>query len=362
MEQKAEIIKSSIDKMLNKEFNVYFFVPSVGDVYAQNIVEIYQHALVLKESEYSVYIMGDKPEYPIPSYLSDELKSLPHKNLQKRKGENGQEELFLDENITLSDTIVIPEYFVNICESTKSLPCNRVLLVSSYEYFINSLVPGVNYSNFGIKNIITTSQTMEDFIKNYDGEKTYDIKQYTIGIPEYFKNNDFKKPIVTFLSRNASDIMKIVKLFYKKYPQLQWISFEDLRGKNRKEFANKMSESIATIWLDRIAGHGTTAIEAMKCNTITIGLIPDIMPEYVVSNSGIWAENIYQIPEALEKVLITWIEDKINKEVYDKMKEVSSKYNMEDSNKSINDCYSYFFEKRKVELEQILEAETKVVE
>jgi len=354
MEEKSEIIKESIEKLISKDFNVYFFVPSVGEVYAQNIVEVYAHALVLKESGYNVFIMGDKPDYQIPSYLDENLKSLPHKNLQKKKSTNGQEELFLEENVALSDTIVIPEYFVNICESTKTLPCNRILLVSSYEYFINSLIPGVSYAHFGIKNILTTSTIMENFIKKYDGDDTYDIKKYTIGIPDYFKDNEFKKPYITFLSRNASDIMKIVKLFYKKYPQLQWISFEDLRGKTRQEFASKMGESIATIWLDKIAGHGTTAIEAMKSNTITIGLIPDIKPDYVVSDSGVWVDNIYNIPEAIEQVVSLWVEDQIEEKVFETMKSISDNYSMEESNKTIMESYEYFFAKRKSELEQFL--------
>ncbi len=360
-QQKIDVISTSLDNLKAKKFKVIFFVPSLPEGnYAQNVVEIYNHAYVLKQIGYEVFIMGDKPDYRIPSYLDDELKALPHSNLKMRKGEKG-DELFLDLEISLEDTIVIPEYFVNICESTRNLPANRILLVSSYEYFVNSLIVGTKFSEFGIKNIITTSAKMEDFIKTYHGANTYDIQKYTIGIPDYFKSETFKQPFVTFLSRNPSEIMKIVKLFFLQFPELRWITFQDLRGTSRKEFAKKMGSSIATVWIDKIAGHGTTAIEAMKSGTIPISLVPDVIPEYITDESGVWVQDIYKIVDVLAQVIKSHLEDAISADFYKSMSATADKYSMDISNKSIIDSYNYFFQKRIEELNSYVEAETAVL-
>ena len=68
-------------------------------------------------------------------------------------------------------------------------------------------------------------------------------------------------------TREQRDTMKIIKSFYLQNPQFKWITFRDMRGLSRKEFAKTLSESCASIWVDRISSFGTFPLESMRCGT-----------------------------------------------------------------------------------------------
>ena len=264
--------------------------------------------------------------------------------------------MVLNIDISPEDFLIIPDFFTNIMETTKNLPSKRVVFVQAYDYLINSLLPGMTYANFNIRSIITTSQTLKDFITEYHGD-FYDIKTYKIGVPDYFKPKKFKKPAISFVVRNASDIHKVSRLFYLKYPELRWVSFEDLRGLSREDFANKLSENVVCLWIDRISSHGTVPIEAMKSNTITVGLAPDMLPEYMVENSGVWVKSIYQLPDMLSKIIKMYINDTLPNELYETMQKIASDYSPKISEESIINLYKELISDRQKEYEEIISLE-----
>ena len=125
--------------------------------------------------------------------------------------------------------LIIPISSPTSYKTTSSLAGQKIVLAQSYNYIVNSLLPGLRYADFKIRNIITTSDAMTNFIKEYHGD-IYNIKAFKLGIPDYFKPNKFKKPVISFVCRNTSDILKINKLFYLKYPQFRWIGLKTLEA------------------------------------------------------------------------------------------------------------------------------------
>jgi hypothetical protein len=332
---KLEKIKQSLENFKQGKSKYLFFVPDSMGVAAAAVIEIYTHAKVLKNLGYEVYIFSDKEDYSAPSYLDQELRSLPHKTLKKQ----ANNELVLNIEVHPEDFLIIPDFFSNIMETTKGLPCKRVAFVQAYDYLINSLFPGMTYANFNIKSIITTSETLKNFIKEYHGD-IYDIKTYKIGIPDYFKEKPMKKPAISFVVRNAADIHKVSRLFYLKYPELRWVGFEELRGVSREDFAEKIGQNIACLWIDRIASHGTVPLEAMKTGTVTVGLVPDMIPEYLVDNSGVWVKSIYQLPDMLARVIKMYLEDALPPELFAGMKAIAEGYSTKVSEETIQAVYS----------------------
>lgn len=349
---KLEKVKESFNKLKERKNKFLFFVPDSMGVASGAVIEIYTHANVLKKNGLDVYIFSDKDDYTAPSFLDQDLRSLPHKNLKK----SGQNELIMDIEIGPEDFLIIPDFFTNIMETTKKLPCQRIAFVQSCDYLVNSLLPGMRYTNFNIRNVITTSEKLRNFLKEFHGD-IYNTKTYKIGIPDYFKPKQFKTPSIGFVVRNAADIHKISRLFFLKYPELQWVAFEDLRGLSREDFSSKLANSVACLWVDRIASHGTVPLEAMAVGTIPVSLVPDIVPEYVQENTGVWVNSIYQLPDLLAKVIKMHLEDAIPDEMYGAMDKMAKNYTQNESEASILKIYEEFLIERENEYVQFIQSE-----
>lgn len=345
-EQKLKNLEIAKENLNNNSFNIYIFVPDTEGVASAAVYELYYHAYVLRNAGYGVYMISEKEDYQIPDYLDEVFHSIPHTNAEKG-----------DVDIAPHDFVIISEFFTNIMEQIKQLPCSKIVFAQSYDYSINALMPGMKWSDFGIRNVITTNEKLKEKIKELHGD-IYNIQTYTIGIPDYFKPAKFKKPKVVFFTRNATDSTKIIKQFYLKYRDLSWVSFEDLRNTTRKEFAEKMSDSAFCLWVDKIAGFGTPPLEAMKCNTIPIAYTPEVIPSYMEEDhSGLWTADYYEIPDLIAKSMYHFLEDKLPENIYKKMDKIASKYSPENSEKEIKEIYNDFIEKRKKAVDNFIDEE-----
>jgi len=361
--EKIEKIKVSLDKMVNKKSKFLFVVPESQSPVA-SVYEIYFHATVVKNLGYEVVIMVEKGDYVAPTWIEKELTDHPHMSMADPKLTVGPE-----------DIMVIPEVYSNVMEQTKNLPCLRVGLLQSVDYMTSSLIPGTDWKSFGIDDVITTSQSLKEWLETFYGEGKFDIKTYNIGIPEYFeKSNVPQKPVISVIGRNANEISKFVKLFFSKYPQYNWVTFDPMVTKSkppqpmrRVDFAKRLQGNFAALWIDRIASFGTFPLECMKSGVIPICLKPDIMPEYMIDRdeegkpvqaidgAGVWTENYYDLPILVGDVLVKFLDDNISPELYDVMESVASKYNQADSEIRLVEIYTELANKRIALLEKSLQ-------
>lgn len=353
-QEKLQKIRLSLDNIVNKKSKFLFVVPESPNPVA-SIYEIYFHATVVKNMGYEVIMMVEKGDYAIPTWIEKELTNLKHIPMSDSKITVGPE-----------DIMVIPEVYSNIMEQTKKLPCLRVGFLQSVDYMLNSLIPGTDWSSFGIRDIITTSQTLKEWINIFYGKEKFNINTYNVGIPEYFERSSTpQKPVISIIGRNANEVSKFVKLFYARNPQYNWITFDPMITKSkppqpmrRVDFAKRLQENFAAIWIDRIASFGTFPLECMKSGVIPICLKPDIMPEYlanrdengnivgITEGSGVWTENYYDLPILASEVLIKFLDDNISSELYDSMNNIAAKYNQVDSETRLNEIYQGYIEQR----------------
>jgi hypothetical protein len=212
---------------------------------------------------------------------------------------------------------------------------------------LETLAPGLSWANYGFLKCITTSETQKEYIKNVFRNVTVDVINPLIG--EIFSKKDKPaKPIISIHTRDARDTAKIIKTFYLKYPQYRWITFRDMRGIKQDDFSKFLKESFLSIWVDNESGFGTYPIESMISGTPIIGKIPNLKPEWMNENNGIWTQNFNEIVDIAANFTQNWLEDNINEVLYENMINEGKTFQNEEKYKNVLvSLFEQYFETRK---------------
>jgi hypothetical protein len=346
-------VSEAIKKLENKEFSIYFFVLDTKGNPNGALMYIYEHAKMLRDQGLNAVILTEKNDYTsVSEWLGEEYSKLPHVSIESQTLKVGPQ-----------DFLVIPEIFANVMEQTKNMPCKRIVFCQSYDYILEILNLGAKWTDYGIKDCITTSEKQKAYINEiFPVGVTTEI--VPIGIPDYFKvSSKPQKPVIAIYCRDPRDTGKIVKTFYLKYPQFKWVTFRDMKGIPRKMFADSLSESCLSVWVDPISGFGTFPLESMKCGVPVVGRVPNIIPEWMehtvdgnttLKENGMWTYDTVRIPDLIATFVRLWLEDNIPQEVYNNMLYDNQQYNMTNMNVAVIDYYNKQIESRKLELQLII--------
>ena len=362
---KIDKVEVALNKLKNKESRILIFVAR-GTNPAASVYEIYFHAKTLKDLGYNVTMLTDVVDYEIPSWIEPELTDITHEPMENAKLTVGTQ-----------DVIIIPEIFSNVMEQTKNLPCIRIGLLQSIDYMLNGLLPATDWTSFGIKDVITTSDDAASIMKEYYGKETFKIRVSAPGIPDYFQNNnDIKRPVISIVGRNPNEISKIVKIFYYRYPQFGWVTFDSMITDSkppsplrRVDYAERLKKNFATVWVDRISTFGTLPLEAMKAGSIPIGLMPDITPEYLlddegefIENSGVWTRDIYSLPILIGDLVTKFLDDTIDDKLFEVMTAIADKYSVSNATDRLEKIYADVFQTRVDLLQKVVDDYNKLQE
>jgi hypothetical protein len=358
MSEQLDRIKSSIDKINNKDFGIYFFTIDTKGNPTAGVATIYEHVKQLRELGYNAQILHDKNDYKlsedeegmgIAEWLGEEYANLPHVSIESQQLQVGP-----------SDFVIIPEAFASIIKQTANFPCKRIVFLQSYEYIFEMLEIGEGWEQFGIRDVITTNKNLSDYANSvFRGIRTDEVP---VSIPSYFKNSDKPKiPTVAMVARDKRELLKIVKVFYQKYPHYRFVSFRDMAGLPRETFAKELSQSFLGVWVDELSSFGTFPLECMKSNTPVIGKIPRMIPEWMgsidqngnlnLNDNGIWTPNMNAIPDIIATMVGLYLEDALPQNIMEGMSEWENKYVEEESNEILSEVYDGIFKRRVVELE-----------
>lgn len=333
--EKLEIVKqieANIEKLTNKDFGIYFFTMDTKGTPTAGVANVYEHVKVLNELGYKAYVLHEKNDYTsVGSWLGETYANLPHVSIEKN-----------ELRVSGTDVVIVPEIFANVLEQIKGLPCRKMVFSQAYDYIFEMLEPGKNWADYKVRDVITTSEAQKEYIETLFNNPTIEVGVTSISIPEYFtKSEEPKKPIVTIYTREQRDTLKIFKAFYVKYPHLKWVSFRDLRGMSREKFAENLSESCVSIWVDDVSGFGTFPLESMRCGVPVIGKVPNIVPEWMTDRNGMWTNNLNNIVDILGNYLQAWLEDLEPQELYTEMDETNKKYKPEEQKEIIKNYFEY---------------------
>lgn len=358
MSEQLEKIKESIEKIENKNFGIYFFTIDTKGNPTAGVATIYEHVKKLRELGYNANILHDKNDYKlredeegmgIAEWLGEEYANLPHVSIESQKLQVGP-----------SDFVVIPEAFASIIKQTVSFPCKRIVFLQSYEYIFEMLEIGEGWEQFGITDVITTNKSLSEYAQSvFRGLRTDIIP---VGIPEYFKNSTEPKiPTIAMSARDKRELLKIVKIFYQKYPHYRFVTFRDMSGLPREMFAKELSKSFVSVWIDELSSFGTFPLESMRTKTPVIGKIPRMVPEWMgsvdqkgnlnLNDNGIWTPNLNSIPDIIATMVGLYLEDAIPENILNGMSEWGNKYSTEESDKILSEVYKNIFDRRIVELQ-----------
>lgn len=362
MEEQKKQIESTLQNLNDKTFNLYFFTLDTKGNPTAGIANIYEHVKLLNELGYNASILHEKNDYKlrgneegqgIAEWLGEDYAQLPHVSIE------GQQL-----NVGPADFIIIPEIFSNIMDQVKDFPCRKVVMSQSYDYLLELLPIGKRWNvDYGFNDVITTSVKQAQYLSTLF--PSINLHLVPVSIPTYFKPSEKPKiPVIALHTRNQSDASKIAKAFYLQFPMYKWVTFKELRGLPRQEFAEELGKCCLAVWIDDTAGFGTFPLEAFESNTTVIGKIPNMVPEWmettdeegnnIIKNNGVWTNTTLNIPELIATYLKVWLEDSVPTELSQAIESSKGQYTSEKQLTAITEVYGGLIANRIAELNNML--------
>jgi hypothetical protein len=310
-----EKVKQSIQILRDKQARIYFLVQDTKGNAKASVRYIYQMAKTLKDNGFNPIILHEKADYAgVVAWLDEDYMSLPHKAIE---GQNLE--------ISPEDFLVIPEVFGFVMDQVKQLPCAKIVLTQQYAHMLETLQPGQSWNQFGFMKCITTTNKQKEYIERVMRQASFDVVEPYI-TDSFTPKSLPAMPIVGVHTKEQSDAVNLIKTFYLKFPQYRWFTFRDLRGLSEKEFANSLKECFVSIWIDDHNGFGTFPLESMKSNVPVIGKVPNMAPEWMNEDNGIWITDQTLFADVIADFIQNWLEDNIKPEIYDEMKKTADKF------------------------------------
>lgn len=343
-----ENIDKEINKIDKKENHIYFFVIDTKGVPSGSLEYIYNLALILKNDGYDVSMLHTEEEFVgVGAWLGEEYTSLPHFNVNS--GEIGT---------SPSDLLFIPDIYAQVMNQTKNLPCKRVVILQNYDFVVEQMPYSAQWGDFGILEGITNSDYQADELKkSFPYVKLNKVTPYISKI--FGETNEPKKMIVNIVAKDQSDIKRIVKPFYWKYPSFKWVSFRDVRNLSKENFANALREAAITVVVDDNASFGYAALESMKSGSITVCKVPNAELEWMetdndtLPNCCIWFDNFDTLHKQLASIVRGWITDNVPTVLSENAEKVNSNFSFEKTQKELLEYVQNVFEKRKQEMNEL---------
>jgi hypothetical protein len=333
MDEQTKTLEAALAKLKNKDGKIYFLTQDTEGRAAASVSTNYQYVKHLVDAGFNASILYEKKTAKgVGEWLGSEFTDLPHGNIESGELKVGP-----------ADIVMIPELYGHVLEQIVQMPCQKIILCQAYDYILETLKPGFSWPNYGVTRCMTTTKAQKEHIKTIC--PTVETTVVPISIPKYFKPAvKPKKPLIAIHTRDQRDTLKIIKTFYLQNPQFKWITFKDMRGMSRVDFAEALGESCVSIWVDRISGLGTFPIESMMCNTPVIGSLPILKPDWLTNDNGIWTFDESKIVEVLGNFLKNWLEDSVPVALYEKMAETTEQFSEE---KERDGIVNYFTELHK---------------
>jgi glycosyltransferase involved in cell wall biosynthesis len=381
-EEHNKFVDEVIEKVASKNFKIYFYCPPMN-VASGGISVLFKNAQILKEAGYNVVIVyeprinnkasfdaSNKAKKRIdiyevfnPTWLGNLLDGIEPKPL-------GDGELKFDDGSTVNsfpltlgpeDFFIIPEGFPNIMEKIAQMPCKKIILAQSWYYILNSLNMGQKWQHFGIKDVISVSDGITEYLNAI--MPGLSIKQYSQSIDRsLFKPVDSvdKNPVIAFMPGRTPDAViktyNVIKTFYSFFPHLSWIRVDELKGLSKEEYAERLGAASICLYTDEIAGFGTMPLEAMAMGTHVVGWTPLGGKEYMKQNNGFWAQNgdVFQLAELLGMAVERLLTGKLDAEgVTGEYEKTLEKYAPEKEKESLINIINEYKNERIAEFNQL---------
>lgn len=300
-----------LSELKDKKGNMYFCVIDTKGTPSSYLEYLYRLAYRVKQMGFNVGMLHYEDEFiGVGNWLGEEFAELPHYNVNKK-------------NVTVgpSDFVFIPEMYVSVMTKLKDIPAKKVVIIQDFKYLTEFLPIGVTFESLRIRDAIVTSDQLAKTVRGFFPN----LVTHTI-TPEI--SNDFcpsdkpQKMSVNIISKEQGNVNRIVKPFYWKYSQFQWVSFADCRSMKQSAFAQTLKESAIAVWMDDLTPYGTALLEALRSGTVVLAKIPEVVPEWALDEKGnisehiLWFNSIDEVPDLIAGTANSWINNKVPADVY----------------------------------------------
>lgn len=239
------------------------------------------------------------------------------------------------------------------------MPCKRIAIFQNYDFVVSQMPYSAQWGDYRITEVITNTKENAELIKSI-----FPYLNVTIIDPfiekRFGTTKEPKKMIVNVISKNPDDIVRLMKPFYWKYPDFKWVTFRDLSGMSKDNFANSLREGCITVWMDENASFGYSAIEAMKSGNIVFGKLPKETKEWMLDKDGnlsnccIWFDDINKLHQNLAVVIRSFLKDNIPSSVFESQERAKNLYSEEDTKREIISYVEGVMSERKKSFEEFV--------
>jgi hypothetical protein len=312
--EQIQKLENSIKNIKDKKSRIYLLVQDTKGNAKASTSYVYHLGMSLLNEGYNPIMLHEKSDYVgVSEWLGAEfMEKLPHRAIE---GQNLE--------VAPEDFIIIPELFGFVMPQITKLPCGKVVLCQSYDHILETLQPGQTWGQLGFYKCITTSEKQKEQIEGIMRNTSFDI--LTPFISDNFTPSKYPaKPLIAIHSRDQRDTATFIKSFYIKFPQYRWVTFRDMRGLSEKEFANVLKDCFLSVWIDETSGYGTFPLESMKCGVPVLGLVPNLVPQWMNEDNGLWINNKLQLVDFTSDFLQNWLEDNVSEKITEGMKKTIS--------------------------------------
>jgi glycosyltransferase involved in cell wall biosynthesis len=340
-------ISQLVKNLESKEFKFIFLVPDTKGNPIATVSNLYRHAYSLKQHGYNVAMLTEKKDFiSVDAWLDCKFtKELDHYTIEENKL-----------TVSTHDFLIIPELYGAMLKELvdKKVPCEKVLFINSFEYVSDAFDIAKSFSDMGVIDTITTSDTIAELLKSF--YRVQNVRVVNPLIPSIFKPSDkLAKPVIGIHFRDQLKTRRFIKLFIEKYPLYRFISFLDFHGMPEDVMAQRLSECMVSTWSDDISSFGTFPVESIKCGVPVIGRVPNIIPEWIDDKNGIWCATELDMVDALGRFVKGWLEDKPAFNVTNVQDTLADKYTETIFNEQVKTAYEDLVSRKIVDLNNIKE-------
>jgi len=354
----VERIDTEIKKIKDKKYKFMFFVMDTKGTPNGTLYYIYSMAKALKDSGKDVVMLhAEKDFVGVEGWLGHEYADIKHYNIETDGVKTSP-----------ADILFIPELYSNVMYKTGKMPCKRIVLMTNRDYMSEVIQAGAKWADYGIHDCIATSNALKQLVDTTQlGVNTTVVRPC---IEESFSYGDGsiepKKPFINIICDEEVDVKVIAKEFFWRYPAYKWVTFRGLSNLSHDVLSESMKESFCTVWIDYRSQFGYTALESMKAGNIVIGKIPDLMPDWMVSDrnngksdaytldNGVWFYNTNQCFDLIAGVIESFLTDTWPSNVLNLMKETVEYYSEDNMKKELFETIDNIIEHRLSDFEEAL--------
>ena len=338
-----ENLESALGRLKPNDNVVYFLTYDTKTTPRAAIKHIYDMASTLRQNGTNAKILAEDRNYTgVEGWLGDRYNDIPVVTIKDDKI-----------NISVDDTIVVPEYYSNALQQLASVKCIKVMLIQQKDYIFENLPIGSRWIDFGFDRVITTTEASKKYIQDIFPESLVFVIPPIID--DIFKPIDLpKKPYVAISCRDRNVHRRLISEFYLKFPQLRWITFRDMINMSYDDFATNLKECMVSVWVDDESTFGTYPLESMKCGVPVVGKVPNTEPEWIGEN-GMWTSDITKLNDLLGTFILAWVEGiELDEEVKQKINDTLIPYDTITTKNTILSIFDSLKNKRIEALEAAL--------